>query len=68
MGSALILKPKEALIKSVRVEPVETQASRIKGFDKLCPNSSYLFSISLTLSAADRLRQPLIIDVERQLF
>lgn len=37
----------KALIKSVRVEPVETQASRIKGFDELSPNGRHLFSISL---------------------
>jgi hypothetical protein len=48
---------RDALIKSGRVEPfdfaqespVETQASRIKGFDKLSPNGSYLFSISLAV-------------------
>jgi len=37
---------KEILIKSVCVEPVETQASQLKGFDKLSPNGSYLFSVS----------------------
>jgi hypothetical protein len=39
----------ETLIKSVRVEPVETQNSQIKGFDKLSPNGNYLFSVSLFL-------------------
>jgi hypothetical protein len=37
---------KATLKKSVRVEPVETQAIRIKGFDKLSPNGRYLLSVS----------------------
>ena len=35
-------KSSEALIKSVRVEPVETQAICVKGFDKLSPNGEML--------------------------
>jgi len=34
------------MIKSVRVELVETQAIQIKGFDKLSPNGSYSFNLS----------------------
>lgn len=37
----------ETLIVSVRVEPVETRSSGIKGFDRLSPNGRYLLSVSL---------------------
>jgi hypothetical protein len=33
-----LILPRETLIKPVRVELVETQASQLKGFDKLSPN------------------------------
>jgi hypothetical protein len=41
------LESREALIKSVRVEPVETQASQFSDFDKLSPNGGYLFGVFL---------------------
>ena len=50
---------REALIKSVRVEPVETQPSQTKGFDKLSPNGRYLFSVSLDASQLTEVRIPI---------
>ena len=39
--------PRETMIKSVRVELVETRVRQIKGFDKLSPNGGAFFSVSL---------------------